>query len=177
MRVDGWWVVGCLLLGAACSRSSDTIELKPAFSDQTVVGELTASWRPDGESRVAAGDGGTEQRVAFRIDAHNRLSEPIYLRLHDVGLIAPGASPAAGAPFECTLRPGTTAAIVQGTAWIASGLVADIRGVRVDAFTVPLSERGRAFYREFLLRQRPGDAEAIDAEIAVYAAAPRCQSR
>jgi len=39
---------------------------------------------------------------------------------------------------------------------------------------VPLSERGRAFYREFLLRQRPDAAAQIDAELAAYASAPPC---
>ena len=111
--------------------------------------------------------------MALRIDVHNRLAGPFYLRLRGVHLV--GVDAALAADAECSVSPGTTTGVVEGAVWVPATQMPAVRGVHVDAFAVPLSERGRAFYREFLLRQRPGDAAAIDAELAAYAAAPPCQ--
>jgi len=165
-----------VLAAAGCTRSHGTVELMAPFSDDTVVGELTAAWHDAGEWRLANGPDTPQRKVVFRIDAVNRLSDRLYLRLRDFRLLAGGEAIDSAATAECTLAPGTTEGVVAGTLWVPAGLAQRIGGFQIDRFAVPLSERGRAFYREFLLLQRPGAAAAIDAELAAYAAAPPCQS-
>lgn len=159
---------------AGCARSSDTIDLMAAFSDDTIVGELTASWHDGGEERQS-GDV-KERRLAYRVDAHNRLSDPVYLRLRRFRLLGGDGPVPIGDTVECALQPGTTAGLLDGSVWVPVPQATAIRRMRVEQFAVPLSERGRAFYRQFLLQQRPDDAVAIDAEIAAYMAAPRCKN-
>jgi hypothetical protein len=166
------WLVLALLPLAACARSSGTAELKAAFSDDTVVGALEASWQKDGEAREG---NGPAHRLAFRVDATNRLSAPVYLRLREFRLLGPWGKVGAGGAIDCALAPGTTVGVMRGTVWLPAAQAGSVRGFEVDRFVLPLSERGRAFYREFLLRQRPGDAAEIDAEIGRYAAAPPCR--
>lgn len=167
----GWVVALLLVVGGGCSRSDQTVELKPAFSDDTVVGHLRPSWSATGRERVA--DGERQHELVVRVDAVNQLAEPLYLRLTSLRLVGPdGPIQADQTRAECALPPGTTDGVVQASMWVPN--LDGIRGAEVDYFSVPLSERGRAFYREFLLRQRPGDTAAIDAEIAGYAAAPAC---
>ena len=165
-----------LLAGGGCARLDQTVELKPAFSDDTVVGQLRPTWTVSGEERDT--DSGRQRRLILRVDAINRLAEPVYLRLSGLRLVDPGAPiPADAARAECALPPGTTDGVLQAIVWTPVAHLDDIRGVEVDYFAVPLSQRGRAFYREFLLQQRPTDAAAIDAVIATYAAAPVCTAQ
>jgi hypothetical protein len=166
------WCLLVLLLGClGCSRAEQTIDLKAAFSDETVVGELRPIWTASGEERDSPT--GRERRMTLRVDAVNRLSDPVYLRLSNLRLSA-GKESIAPTATACALPPGRTEKVVQVDAWVAVG--ADERPtIAVDYLAVPLSERGRAFYREFLLQQRPSDAAAIDAEIATYATAPQCR--
>ena len=145
-----------------------------AFSDDTVVGELTASWQDGGEERQSGEV--KERRLSYRVDAHNRLSDAVYVRLHEFRLLGRDGAVAIDATVECALPPGSTSGLLHGSMWLPSSQVAGIRGMRVDQFAVPLSQLGRAFYREFLLQQRSDDAAAIDAEIAAYMAAPRCKN-
>ena len=168
-----WWGVLMLLTCTACSRSNRPIELKPAFSDDTIVGELRPSWSVTSDER---GTGNSlERRVAVRFDAVNRLSDPLYVRLTKVRLVGPkGPIRLDDASVACALAPGETHGLLQSSVWMPAADVDSLRALQIDQFTVPLSERGRAFYREFLLLQRPSDAVAIDAEIATYAAAPAC---
>jgi hypothetical protein len=139
-----------------------------AFSTDSRVGRLTATW----SSTAAAGSGERAQGpVDYRVDVLNQLAEPLFVRLRDFRLLNGGAVLARGADeVACLAPPGQTAGVLRGTV-LAAGAP---DGFEVERFAVPLSERGRSFYREFLLRQRPGDAAAIDAEIAAFAAAPRC---
>jgi hypothetical protein len=170
-----WWGVLVLLSCAACTRSNRPIELKPAFSDDTVVGELRPSWSVTNDAR-GSGDA-LERRVVVRVDAVNNLSDPLYVRLTKVRLIGPnGPTRVEDASVTCALASGETTALLQGSAWVPATDIDRLRALQVDQFTVPLSERGRAFYREFLLLQRPSDASSIDAEIATYATAPTCIS-
>jgi hypothetical protein len=177
MMVVRWRGLALVLLTcAACSRSGGTLELLAPFSDDTVVGQVTASWRATGQARADAG-GAAEREVAFRIDAVNRLSDRLYVRLRGFRLIAgDGTASSSALIAECTLAPGTTPAVLRGTLWMPAAEVSALRGFQLDHFALPLSERGRAFYREFLLQQRPDRAAAIDAELTAYAAAPACRT-
>jgi hypothetical protein len=172
----GWWWLSLALGCAACSRSSGSMELLAPFSDDTVVGRITARWTDSGQTR--GGDpAAAERRLTFRVDAVNRLSDRLYLRLRHFRLLAAdGPREDAEASVECTLAPGATPGVLSGGVWIAAGQATAVRGFHVDYLSVPLSERGRAFYREFLLRQRPNAVPAIDAELAAEAAAPPCRA-
>ena len=172
----GRWVALLVLLAAAgCKRSSGSIDLMPPFSDDTVVGQLTATWVDTGRERTSDTQGSRQHQVSVRIDARNRLSDPLYIRLRNLRLIATGGPVAAPeATAACTLAPGITTGVVKGRVWLPASEADSVRSFEIDHVAVPLSERGRAFYREFLLRQRPNDAAAIDAELAAFAAAPAC---
>lgn len=164
-----------LALWLGCSRSERTIELKAPFSDDTVVGLLTARWRETGVERPAGMNGAAEREVAFTVDVDNRLADPLYVRLGDAQLIGQGGTiPTADAGVSCALAPGRTSDVLHGSAWVPAPQAAGVRDFRVRYFVLPLSERGRAFYREFLLGQRPNDAAAIDAEVQTYLNAPPC---
>jgi hypothetical protein len=169
----GWVIAMLLLIGGGCARSDQTVELKPAFSNDTVVGQLRPTWSPSGAERNA--DGVRQQRIMLRVDAVNQLADSLYLRLSKIRLVGPdGPISADETRTECALPPGTTDSVLQTSVWVPVASLDAIRGVEVDYFAVPLSQRGRAFYREFLLHQRPTDGAAIDAEIATYTAAPVC---
>jgi hypothetical protein len=161
------------LLG--CARSERTIELKPVFSDETVVGEVRAHWAETGAQRSVGDAGAAEREVGYRLDASNRLTEPLYLRVTDLRLIGQGgAIPTAAAPVACQLAPGRGQVLVRGSVWVPATQASGVRDAQAKLFVLPLSERGRAFYREFRLGQRPRDAAAIDAELETYGSAPPC---
>ena len=173
----GWWraLALVLLASAGCARSESTVELMAPFSDDTEVGQLSAKWIPSGAERTHAGV--TERELIVRVDAVNRLADRLYLRVRGLRLIGPsGPLPAGDAGTECALAPGVTRAVLSGRVWVAEAETDAIRGFQVDRLAVPLSQRGRAFYREFLLSQRPAAAAAIDAELDAYAAAPPCRA-
>jgi hypothetical protein len=165
-----------LLIAAGCTRSAATLELIAAFSDDTAVGELNATWRDTGEERPGSAPNTRERKVIFRVDAVNRLSDPLYLGLRDLRLLGPAGALAVPGAVACALAPGTTPGLLSGAVWVPARDAPGIHGFEISRFAVPLSERGRAFYREFLLRQRPGAAAAIDEEMAAYAAAAPCRA-
>ena len=140
------------------------MQLLAPFSGDTVDGEITARWTDSGQTRDGGTAATTERTLTFRIDAVNRLSDRLYLRLRHFRLLtAEGSREDADARVECTLAPGATPAVLTGRVWIAASQATAVRGFQVDYLAVPLSERGRAFYREFLLGQRPNATAAIDA--------------
>jgi hypothetical protein len=102
-----WCGVLLVLICAACTRSNRPIELKPAFSDDTVVGELRPSWSVTSDER---GNGnGLERRVAVRVDAVNQLSDKLYVRLTKLRLIGPsGPIRIDDASVACALASGET---------------------------------------------------------------------
>ena len=165
-------LLAMLVLAAGCARSEQTIDLKAAFSDETIVGHLRVAWRA-GQER--SGADGAQRAVTVRIDAANLLGDRLYLRLSGPRLIGPQAPIGlAPTPDACTLAAHGASTVLQATAWVPAADAPSIRGVAVERLAVPLSERGRAFYREFLLRQRGGPAATIDAELDAYAGAPPC---
>ena len=64
---------------------------------------------------------------------------------------------------------------MSGDLWLGREASTRIKDFRVADHAVPLSDPGRALYREWQLQGRPGAAAEIDAEIARYAAAPALQ--
>lgn len=161
-----------LALSAGCTRSEQTIDLKAAFSDDTIVGRLAATWHP-AEERTS----GTvaERAVTVRVDAVNLLADRLYLRLDGLRLIGPnGPTGLDQAHSECAVPANGRSTVLQVTAWVPAAQASGIRGIAIEQLAVPLSERGRAFYREFLLRKRGGPVATIDAELDTYAAAPPC---
>lgn len=161
-----------LVLSAGCTRSEQTIDLKAAFSDDTVVGHLEATWSAAPER---ASENGAQRAVTLRIDAVNLLADRLYLRLGGLRLIGPhGPIGLDESHSDCAVPANGTSAVLQATAWVPAAEASGIRGITVEQLAVPLSERGRAFYREFLLRKRGGPVAPIDAELDTYAAAPPC---
>ncbi len=164
-----------VLLVAACSRSQRAVDLKPPFSDDTIVGTLTVRWAETGDRRPAGESGAPEREVAYHVDVANQLHDALYLRINDLHLVGQGGDIATPeSRVACTLPAQRTEPVLQGSVWIPETQSSGVRDARVQYLAVPLSERGRAFYREFLLQQRPGDAASIDAELATYADTPAC---
>lgn len=161
-----------LALSAGCARSEpraeQVTELKPVFSDETVVGELRSTWQAGSES----GDG--QGVLRLRIAAVNQLADGLYLRLRDVQVLGPnGALPVAASVEGCILPGNARLPLIEAAVVMPAADAAAVSGVAVDSLAVPLSERGRAFHREFLRRRR-ATLEEIDAELDAYAAAPPC---
>ena len=148
--------VGLLVpLLSGCRKAEPGEPLLAAFSSQSVVGRLNATWTKD----------------AYAVKVANRLAEPLYVRLSGFRLLAGDRVVAqAEQSAACVVNGGDEATVLLGQFHAAP----DADGFEVDRFAVPLSERGRAFYREFALQKRPGDAAAIDTEIASFAAARPC---
>jgi len=168
-----------LLLGAAlgCARSGGSIDLLPPFSDDTVVGTLKASWHDTGRQRVADAAGAVQHEVMVRVDAQNRLSDRLYVALGALRLRVPsGSVEVAEASTTCSLAPGNTPTLLAGRVWLPAAEADRIRGFQIDHLAVPLSQRGLAIYREYLLGQHRGDPPAIDSELAALGAAPPCAS-
>ena len=165
-------VIVLLALSVGCTRSEQTIDLKAAFSDDTIVGHLQATWTAAAER--GRGDV-AERAVTVRVDAVNLLADRLYLHVAGLRLIGPNGPIDLGqAHSECAVPANGTSTVLQATAWVPATQASDIRGIEVEHLAVPLSARGRAFYREFLLRKRGGPVTAIDSELATYAAAPPC---
>ena len=166
-----------LVLG--CSRGPQEVRLTAPFNERTTLGVLTATWHDTGDERSFA-DGARldrpERRLQFRVEAQNRLQDRLYIRIGDFELVnVDGAMLGEDSmTVECTLNARVTEGVLRGVLWLAGDQVQSIRGFRVKRFAVPLSERGLAVYREWLLQGRPNQEEAIDREIADYAAAPPC---
>lgn len=172
MRRAARTILVLLALSAGCTRSEQTIDLKAAFSDDTIVGHLAATWHT-AEERT--GENVAERAVTVRVDAVNLLADRLYLRLGGLRLIGPNRPIALDQTHsECAVPANGTSTVLQATAWVPAADASAIRGIEVEQLTVPLSERGRAFYREFLLRKRGGPVTTIEAELDSYAAAPPC---
>jgi hypothetical protein len=172
MRRAARSMLALLALLAGCTRSEQTIDLMAAFSDDTIVGHLEASWHT-AEERT--GENVAERAVTVRVDAVNLLADRLYLRLGGLRLIGPNGPIALDqAPPACAVPARGTRTVLHATAWVPAEDASGIRGLEVEQLAVPLSERGRAFYREFLLRKRGGPVSTIDAELDTYAAAPPC---
>jgi hypothetical protein len=174
---------GCLfvllLLGASCSRDSKAVLLTAPFNDETEVGEVTATWKATGKDRAFADATRLEEpevELQYRVDLRNDLKEPAFVRLAGFQLLSRDGL-AVGRDdrkVECSLAPGKTQGVLAGSVWVAKRNADQVEAFTIERFSVPLSERARALYGEWLLQSRPGQEKAIEAELGGYAAAPPC---
>jgi hypothetical protein len=149
------------------------MELLAAFSDDTVVGELNATWT---DAPPPNGSTHTGRRVHVRVQASNHLADRLYVELREFRLLTADGNAAVVGNAACALAPQASDVVLEGDVSLPGGASNSVRGFRVDPLAVPLSDRGVAFYREFLLAQRPGAAADIDRVLAAYAAAPPCRA-
>jgi hypothetical protein len=156
-----------------CTRSSGRMELLAAFSDDTVVGELSATWTDATAADRSAPPG---RQVHVRVQGVNRLADRLYVELREFRLVTADGNAVVVGNAACALAPQASGVVLEGEAWLTGSANNSVRGFRVDPLAVPLSDRGVAFYREFLLAQRPGAEADIDRVLAAYAAAPRCRA-
>lgn len=172
-------LAGPLLFGG-CRGDSNGVYVSAPFNEKTELAELSAVWRNTGEERTFADASRLDEpqvRFQYKVDARNRLEDQLYLRLGGFELVdEDGLSIGnAGEEVKCVLGAGKTEALLEGSVWVAKRSTGQVAGFRLDRFGVPLSDRGRAMYREWLLQSRPEEGGAIDAELARYASAPPCR--
>ena len=166
----------------ACSGDPNRVVLAAPFDARAKLAEVTAVWTNTGEERTFAEAARVEEREVrfqYRVNARNRMQDRLYVRLGGFQLAAADGLVLGQdrAGIECTLDTGTTEGVLTGSVWLPKSKVEKVRRFRVSHFAVPLNERGRALYREWLLKKRPEQRAAIDAEIAAYTAAPPCAAR
>jgi hypothetical protein len=164
---------------AACQRADEGVFLVAPFNPQAKLGKVEAVWRETGEERNSGGGvrlPEPEARFQYRVDVRNRLRSPIFVRLSDFAFTSEDGVDLGGdeSRRECVTVPGLNEAALTGEVWVRKSLAPGVKGFRVSTFAVPLSDRGRALYREWLLQRRTRDAEEIDAEIRGYLNAPPC---
>jgi len=167
---------------AGCSRNPDDVPLTAPFNDDTELGELTAVWKATGEERSfahAARLAEPEIEIQYRVDARNDMKEPVFVRLADFQLLSRDglALVTEQRKVECALAPGRVQGVMAGSVWVTKRAAGDADRFAVHRFAVPLSERGRALYREWLIERRPGEEKAIDAELQAYALAAACTAQ
>lgn len=165
------------ILGAGCQSEDSERHLVAPFESQTKVAELNAVWTRTGETRPAEGDpAASELRLRYRLMGRNLLQEGLYVRLSEFQFIDERGRTVAkdAASAECVLRGRSSAQLMEGSVWLPSTGADKVTSFRVESFAVPLSDRGRALYREWRLQREPLNAARIDAEIARYASVPEC---
>jgi len=169
-----------LILLAGCWRDSNRVYVTAPFNQETELADLSATWQNTGEERSFAGSSRLDEaevRFQYKVDVRNRLEHKLYLELGKFELLDDDrlALASADEAVKCVLGGGNTEAVLEGSLWVPKRSAKKVTGFRLERFGVPLSDRGRAMYREWLLQSRPEEAAAIDAELAGYAAAPPCR--
>jgi hypothetical protein len=168
-----------LLPLAACSRDSGGVVLTAPFNDATEIGRVTAKWENTGEERAFADASRLKEpevRFQYGVDVTNDMDHTMFVRLGGFQLLSKEGLELGrdDAKVECTLGTRGAQGVLSGSVWIPKGSADRVASFQIGHFAVPLNDRGRALYRESLLATRPGEAQAIDAEIAAYAAAKGC---
>ena len=172
-------VVLPLVTFVGCSRDSGGIQLAAPFNDATEIGRVTAVWENTGEERAfadAARLKEPEVRFQYRVDVKNDMDHPMFVRLGGFQLLSKDGLEVGrdNSNVECIVATQGAQGALSGSVWIAKHSADRVGSFQIGHFAVPLNDRGRALYREFLLSTRPNEAQAIDAEIAAYAAAKGC---
>jgi hypothetical protein len=168
-----------LLVPGACSRGENGLPLVAPFNSETRIGTVRAVWSVTARERAFA-DGvrlaEREREVQYRVDVESRLEDKVYVRLATFRLLDEKGIVVAESPLsvECTLGSGRTRGVMTNSVWVPAGSVERIARFGIHSLAVPLGERGRAIYREWLLQSRPGSEREVDAELARQAAAPPC---
>jgi hypothetical protein len=167
-----------LLLVAACRHDSDGLPLLAA-GDDARLGTVSATWQATEEERGFANAARLDEpevRFRYRVDAHNRADEKLFVRLDRFELVDASGLTVASADrsVECTLGPGMTEGALAGDVWVRRRDTERVKDFRIRRFAAALGDAGRARYRAWLLQGRPGDEAAVEQEIARQAAAPPC---
>ena len=149
---------------ASCRRREEGVFITAPFNDETRIAKVEAQWEPS-----ATG-------LRFEVRVENRLADNLFVRVKDFALLGSGGQSLASGATEkaCVLPAHATRTVLSGDLDLGGKPVASIAAFEIDRFGVPLSERGRNIYREFLLQQQVRSAADIDAELAAYASAPLC---
>ena len=172
-------VVGASIL-CGCWRDSDGVYVTAPFNDQTKLAEIEAVWRNTGEERAFADAtrlAEPEVRFQYRVDVVNRLEDRLYVRIGNLELVDADSLSlgSAAEKINCVLDAGKTEALLDGSVWIPKRAAKKVADFRLERYGVPLSERGRAMYREWLLQTRPGEEAEIDADLTRYANTSPCR--
>jgi hypothetical protein len=143
---------------------------------------VTAEWKATDDERAFADARRLpepEVRVRYRVDLRNDLEEKVFVRLEAFTLVdTDGLTLGAdGAEVACTLGTGAVEGVLAGDVWLPKRALERVQTFRVGQLAVPLSERGRALYREWRMAGQSGAAAAVDAEITGFAASPPCTPR
>lgn len=168
-----------VLLLAGCSRDTHTIDVAAPYGDGKVLAEIHATWSPSSETRAFAGAARlkeTESRFQYRVNVRNRQGKKLLIRLSDFAL-----TDKAGLEIgrdekraECVIGADGADALLSGEVWVPQRLAKAVHGFGIGRYAVPLEDKERTLYRDWLLKGRPDAAAEIDAEIARSAAAPPC---
>lgn len=163
------WTVLAAAAMLACRRADPGVPIVAPFNDESRIGRITATWEP------APGDS-SNRTLQYTVRVENRLADGLFVRLDHFRLqdTAGKSLAVATEKRECVVAGGATEIVLQGKLEIPAGDATRATGFGVDHFGVPLSERGRGIYREFLLQSEKYTAAAIDAEIDGYLQAPNC---
>lgn len=153
-----------LLVGTSCRRGEERVFVTAPFNDATRLGRVEAQWAP------------TAGGLHFEVRVENRLADRLFVRLGDFTLLDRELQPLVRSTETgaCVLAPKSTGLVLRGDIVLARAEVARVSSFDVTRFGVPLSERGRGIYREFVLQQRVRTPAEVDEEIAGYVAAPPC---
>lgn len=178
-RVALNWPLVLLAIGVACGRNGTKVMLSPPFNERTKIGEVTARWEITSEQREFAEGRKLDEpqvRVRYRVDVRNDLGDKMFLRLGEFRVMSETGRELAraGDRIECILAVGDSKGVLAGDLWVTKRASSAVHGFRISHFSLPLSERGRALYREWALQGRKADGAAVDAEIAAYARAAAC---
>jgi len=170
--------VATILGFLGCHRSPDGLPLT-APGDETRLGTVSATWQATSEERGfanAARLAEPEVRFRYRVDVHNAGDEKLFVRLDRFELVDAGGMTVASTDdtVECTLGAGTAEGALAGDVWVKKRDAERVKTFGVRRFAAALDDDGRAQYRAWLLQGRPGDAAAIEQEIARQAAAKPC---
>lgn len=157
-------LLALLLASGACRRAEEGVFVTAPFNDATRLGRVEAHWTP------------TAGGLHFEVRVENRLTDRLFVRLGDFALLDRELRPLVRSTETraCVLGPEATGVVLSGDVALAEADAARVATFDVTRFAVPLSERGRGIYREFVLQQRVRTPAAVDEEIAAYAAAPPC---
>ena len=141
------------------------------FNEETTIATVMASW----ETQPAAA-GASEENVHFVARVSNRLADRLYVRLDNFELTDASGAPVVSSPLRrgCIVAANADSVVLSGDLRLRRGSAARIAGFRVERFGVPLSERGRSIYREFLLQSEKFTAAQVDGEIQGYLNAESC---
>jgi len=169
VRRAAW--VAIIGLTASCHRGGERLYVTAPFNDEVRIADVTAEWRS-----VPGGDDAAEDHLSFAVHVENRLADRLYVRLEGLALLDAAGKPLAAPPEErgCVVAAKATATPLSGMVDVAPAGAAAITSFRVHRFGVPLSERGRGIYREFLLQSQKFTAAEVDAEIDGYLRSPDC---